>query len=276
MTYKTVLVHAEGNPATAPRLAAAAAVARKFDANLLGLGCQMLDWVTISDPYGMMSGELLTMMGDQMALETTAAEKLFRLYAAATPNVWMTATAAPAEEMSRLARGADLIVAGGAPPRSGGGANQTADTVDLVLQSGRPVLIAPPESADLAAKQILVAWKDTREARRALTDALPFLKQADEVVVVEICDPDSLDAAKAHTLDVAAHLKRHGVTARSLAKIARPDAACDELNGEARACGADLIVSGAYGHARMQEWVLGGVTRDLLQTNIHRYLLLSH
>jgi nucleotide-binding universal stress UspA family protein len=121
-----------------------------------------------------------------------------------------------------------------------------------------------------------VAWKETRESRRALGDALPLMAAADEVVVVELCAPDeAIGDAEFHVNEVALGLKRHGVNARGKA-ITAPDAeVAARLNAEAKAIGADLIVAGCYGHSRMNEWFFGGVTRDLL-SNPQRFLLLSH
>ena len=274
MTYKTMLVHAEANTAAAPRLESAAAIARDFDAALIGLGAETFDWVGGGDPSGMMSGELMTLMADQARVDLTAAGVLFEQHAASARHSWLMLAEPPAQAMARAARAADLLIAGGAP-LDGADSHRAADTADLVLLSGRPVLVAPPAGGRLRAKQIVVAWRDSREARRAVADALPFLQRAEEVVVMEVCDPDEFAAAQFRTSDVAQHLKQHGVTARGVAKIAVPERASTELNIEAQSIGADLIVSGAYGHNRLQEWVLGGVTRDFLRQP-ERFVLLSH
>ena len=274
MTYRTVLVHAESNPAAAPRLAVAAAVALRFEANLVGLGAEWLDWIGVSDPYGMMAADWMTVMRDQMELDLKAAEALFEKQAGKACHQWLRVMDPPAQAMARLSRSADLIVTGGAPlgdraePR-------TADPVDLVLLSGRPVLVAPPAGGELKATRIVVAWKDSREARRAVADAMPFLKRAEEVVVIEACDAEQIGDAQYRTGDVAQYLRRHGVKARPLAKAVAPDRVATELNIEAQALDADLIVCGAYGHTRFQEWVLGGVTHDLLHYP-ERFVLLSH
>lgn len=274
MSYKTILVHAESNPAAAPRLDTAAAVARRFDANLVGLGAEMLDWVGVSDPYGMMAADWLTVMREQMELDLTAAEARFNTHAEGARHSWLRVMDPPAQAMARLARSADLIVTGGAP-LSDRTSRFTADPADLALLSGRPVLVAPPTGGDLRASQIVIAWKDSRESRRAVADALPFLKRAEDVVVMEVCDADQPGDAQYRTSDVVEHLKRHGVKARPLVKVAVPERVSIELNSEAQAIGADLIVAGAYGHNRLQEWVLGGVTYDLLHSP-ERFVLLSH
>jgi nucleotide-binding universal stress UspA family protein len=274
MPYKTILVHSEANPATTPRLDVAAALATRFEATLIGLGAEMLDWVGVSDPYGIMAADWITVMRDQMELDFKVAEDQFNRHAAGVPHSWLRVMEPPAQAMARQARSADLIVAGGAPLHERTG-RFVASPADLALLSGRPVLVAPPASGALRAQQILVGWKDSREARRAVVDALPFLKRAEEVVVMEVCDADQLGEAQQRVLEVSDYLKRHGVKARSAAKVAPHDRAAVELNIEAEAIDADLIVSGAYGHHRMQEWVLGGVTYELLNAP-ERFVLLSH
>jgi nucleotide-binding universal stress UspA family protein len=274
MTYKTVLVHAEANPEAAPRLEVAGAVARHFNARLVGLGAEWLDWIGVSDPYGMMAADWMTVMRDQMEQDLKAAQAQFEKHAGAADHHWLRVMDPPAAAMARLARSADLIVTGGAP-LSDRAQPRTADPVDLVLLSGRPVLVAPPKGGELKARKIVVAWKDTREARRAVADALPFLKDAEEVVVMEACHTDDFGDAQYRTSDVVEHLQRHGVKARPLAKIVVPERVAIELNIEAQAIDADLIVCGAYGHNRVQEWVLGGVTHDLLHYP-ERFVLLSH
>ena len=105
--------------------------------------------------------------------------------------------------------------------------------------------------------------------------SLPFLKAAKDVVVLEVCDEGDFGDAELHTFTVVEHLRRHGVDARAKAAIAPADCVCHEIGVTARAIGADLVVAGGYGHARLGEWVFGGVTRDLLQAP-ERFVLLSH
>jgi nucleotide-binding universal stress UspA family protein len=90
-----------------------------------------------------------------------------------------------------------------------------------------------------------------------------------------ICASEQVADAEAGALAVTRHLQTHGVTARSLVRIAAADAACVQLNIEAEALGEDLIVAGAYGHSRTREWMLGGVTHSLLH-NPERFVFLSH
>jgi nucleotide-binding universal stress UspA family protein len=116
----------------------------------------------------------------------------------------------------------------------------------------------------------LIAWKDTREARRAVVDALPLLCQANEVVVVTV-DRDADTLTQESIDDVCAFLRRHGVTARS--KIIKDKHESESLLTFARSIDAELVISGAYGHSRVRELIFGGVTRSLLaEDSFSRFL----
>jgi nucleotide-binding universal stress UspA family protein len=166
----------------------------------------------------------------------------------------------PSDYIAREARAADLLVIGRHfrsedPFRS-------LDHGELILKAGRPVVLVPNEVTSFSGKRIAIAWKDTREARRAVVDSLPFLEMAESVTIVEVCKdefPSKLD-------DVASFLGRHrvNVTCRRLQPL--PDiSAAQRLLQFIRGENVDLIIAGAYGHTRLGEWIFGGVTRALLR-----------
>jgi len=131
-----------------------------------------------------------------------------------------------------------------------------------------------PTAPPLVAKQVLLAWKDTREARRAMSDAMPFFEQADRVVVGAVCPDAGTEQALHEVDDVVRALTRRGVNAEArVAQEKHPEGF--HILRQADLEGADLIVCGAYGHTRLGEWVFGGVTADLLAQD-GAYLLLSH
>jgi nucleotide-binding universal stress UspA family protein len=272
--YDSILTHVEPGLTSTHRTEVAARIARSFDARLIGLGAESVEPLPLSDPYsGTLTAEWIATMQKQVAADLESAQEAFRRDAAGAESEWRVVQEAPTRAMARASRAADLIVAGGAPPA--GDTYRRVDTADLVLQAGRPVLVAPAGGPHLRAENIVVAWKDTREARRAVADAMPFLMRAGEVVVMSVCDKEAVEAAELQTADVAATLRRRGIPARSVV-VGAPDASVnEELNAEAAAMGADLIVAGAYGHSRLAEWILGGATRELLRDPV-RYLLLSH
>jgi nucleotide-binding universal stress UspA family protein len=177
---------------------------------------------------------------------------------------WRCDLSLPTPFVARQARAADIIVSG----RSGRELSdpfRQADADDLVMRAGRPLLIIPPSARWLDVRSGLVAWKDCPEARRAIVDALPLLRKAKDVIIVAIAEPQDRKAgALAGARDVSAWLSRHGVTATELV----PDdegRVTEQLERIAANVGAGFIVAGAYGHSRFREWVLGGVTRHLLE-----------
>jgi nucleotide-binding universal stress UspA family protein len=121
----------------------------------------------------------------------------------------------------------------------------------------------------------MIAWKDTRESRRAVADALPFLRRADDVMLVEVCEHGAEAQSEQHIGDVANYLARHQIKVAAKAFLHTERPVAEELLRFARDERADLIVSGAYGHSRLGEWIFGGVTRDLLATS-PLCCLLSH
>lgn len=274
MTYKTLLVHVQPEEAAAHRLKCAVALADDLGAELLGLGAEMLPPAGFADPYGYLEGEWVAAMRVQVERNLEAAETAFKQAVGARRATWRAAHDFPAPTLARTARAADLIIAGGSPLNLSDNC-RIADPAELVLTAGRPVLIAPPTGDRLRGQSVVLAWKDTRESRRAAADALPLLRRAQDVVVLEVCEDEQADAATFRTRDVAEALVRHGVPARAKVQTAPDARVCEELNICAQAMNADLIVAGAYGHSRTREWVFGGVTRDLLR-HPERFVLLSH
>jgi nucleotide-binding universal stress UspA family protein len=272
-TYATLLVHAEPGKDATHRVEVAAALARDLGARLIGLGAETFDPCPTPDPFtGYAAGEWAALILEQVTKELKGAEAAFRRDAAGADIEWRQAQAYPHEAIAEAARAADLIIAS---PRTRTDATRTADPADVVMAAGRPVLIVPPGRRQLRGMAVVVAWKNTRECRRAVADALPFLQRADDVIVLSVCGEAAAPAAKTELDDVVASLKRRGVEARAMVT------GLDHLNTTraieevADVSGADLIVAGAYGHSRLREWAFGGVTDDFM----HRpacFVLMSH
>lgn len=269
---RSFLVHVEEDPEASGRLQVAIDLARMFDATLMGVGAEMLQ--TYADPYGLLGGEWVVQLQSLVEDNLKRAEQAFRAKTAGLKTDWTSVEAFPANVMARHARSADLVVAGGAP-LGGKGNYRAAHPGELAMQCGRPILVAPPKPGKFLGRAVVVAWKDTREARRAVADSLPFLKAAEQVVVVECCARDGIAEARINTSDVVQQLRRHGVEAFGKTIPAAPERVATELQIAAQEVGADLIVAGAYGHTRLGEWAFGGVTYDLLNAP-ERFVLLSH
>jgi nucleotide-binding universal stress UspA family protein len=272
--FRTILTHVSADPQEAPRLHAAAALARKLDATLFGVACETIPPATAADPTGLAGTQWMLAMQDVTRANLERAHQLFLGEAEGLESDWLALETFPTDAIARLSRAADLIVAGGQMSRRSE-RYRSVDAGELMLRSGRPVLVTPPTGGELQARAVVVAWKDTREARRALADAMPFLQSAEEVLVLDVCHEAETVDADARTAAVVESLARHGVAARARTIVAPGHRVAAELNLAAGEVGADLIVAGGYGHSRLGEWVFGGVTYDLLHAQ-ERFLLLSH
>lgn len=275
MTYAAILTHVQIDSDTAPRLACAVDMAEKFRAALIGVGAEMIPPLAFDGGVYSVQADWATAMRETIEENLAGARKTFVSAARelGARAVWCSGIELPTPAVAAASRAADLIVAGGAPRRRRDSYRE-ASAADLALTSGRPVLVAPSQGPALKAERIVLAWKDTREARRALSDALPFFEQAELVEVVEICHASDIDQAVIRVEDVVGALKRRGV--RAAAKVVEhAHGAPDALLQEALKLGADLVVAGCYGHSRLGEWVFGGFTERLIEQDC-LYVLLSH
>lgn len=178
---------------------------------------------------------------------------------------WRSAITEPERFLVNEARAADLLIVSRAELRSTGPLAQPLDIGDAAMRCGRPMLIVPFGLACVAAERCLVAWKDTAESRHAIAAALPLLRQAQEVIVVEIIqDEAERIGSEARLADVVKWLSRHNVSAAASTELSAGDTG-GHLDLIASENQIDVIVAGAYGHSRLHEWVFGGVTRYLLQ-----------
>jgi nucleotide-binding universal stress UspA family protein len=263
MSFSTMMVHLDLDQPSESLLRLTADLIQRFDAHLIGITAGDVQPLYFMD--GIAAQEMLEKDRAGLVSDMAAKEREFRaaFKRSAGKIEWRSGIGWPAEYVAGEARAADLLIV--ASSGKGAGGLRQMNAGELVLRAGRPVLIVPPAMGWLKFGSMVVAWKETREARRAVIDALPLLHKAKEVVVVELVERNSdRSAAKARVDDVSAWLVRRGINAATIATkalIAVPD----QLAIIAQDEGAEIIVSGAYGHTRFQEWVFGGVTRDLLR-----------
>jgi nucleotide-binding universal stress UspA family protein len=258
--YRVILVDAGLDPVGEARVRLAAGVAKPFGARLIGLAAGGIV-PPVTGPFGetAMVVDLVEGERQRVAALLDAAAGRFRAVAGASAE-WRGFIEYPGDALAREARAADLLVIGRGGPE---GEQQAAEPSDVVIRAGHPVLVVPPGVDALAARRVVVGWKDGRPARRAVADALPFLVAAEQVLVLAVReDADRKAPAERQVGDVVAWLARHG--ARASGEVAVASNVADALFGAAGRLEADLIVAGGYGSAPMLEWVLGGVTRDLL------------
>jgi nucleotide-binding universal stress UspA family protein len=277
MTFATVMVSLALDQPNDSRLQVAGELAERFEAAIVGVAAAQF-----APPLYFADGAAAQGLIDQE--EASIRRRLGDLEAqfrAATKTrggrvEWRSAMDFPARFVLSQVRCADIVVSGGQSPAFSD-AFSLASPKDMVMQAGRPLLVVPDRVNWLDLRSVLVAWKDTPEARRAVADALPMLRKAKDVAVVEIAEADGdRSAAMARVSDVAAWLARHGVTATArVPEAASNETAAVQLERVAGDVGAGLIVAGAYGHSRFRELILGGVT-EYLVTQSARCVLLSH
>jgi nucleotide-binding universal stress UspA family protein len=182
----------------------------------------------------------------------------------ATALEWRCVEDFPTRFIVQQARAADIIVAGESGNDALADPFTHVSSSDLLMQTGRPLLVVPDACDWLDLRSVLIAWKDTTECRRAVVDALPILRQAKDVIVAEIVEEEAgRSAGLSGVEDLVAWLLRHGVVASQRVQDECGNAAA-QLDRIASELGAGLVVAGAYGHSRFREWVFGGVTKRLL------------
>lgn len=265
MSYRSILVQIDIDGPTEPRIRFAHDIARRFDARLIGF-CAAQPHPSIAPMDGaMVSGELLRRESEEIEGRLKEVETVFAGIAGGEA-IFRCGAIDPTHGLIEQARLADLIVTGVRDDGLGRDGYRAVDLGSLILAAGRPVLTATRKHAPLKGERVLVAWKDTREARRAVADALPFLKSAAEVLVATV-EEDDRPHARESLADVTGFLSQHGVKARSECLMPADEEYGDTLSTAAFEMGADLIVSGGYGHSRMREWAFGGVTRRLIEAS---------
>jgi nucleotide-binding universal stress UspA family protein len=265
--FRTIMVHVDSLEGTGSRTRLAITLARKFDATLVGFAA-----AAVRLPLELYDAALGTVAlgADYGDVDRTEVEAGFSrqkaAFDAATRGTgletdWRQVETEPGAAVVAAATAADLIVLGSGDKSLLG--NLNAPSVgDVVLHIGRPILVVPGKySGSDAGSSIIVAWKNTPEAQRALADALPLMKGAASVVLLSVQEKGEGDPSLP---DAEGFLVRHGIAAKTDVRVRGKAAVEDEIIDCAVRHRADLIAAGAYGHTRLREWVFGGVTRGLL------------
>ena len=281
MPLKDILVHLDTAPQSAGRLDLAVDLARRHDAHLTAL--HVLDTglpiVAMADAGGGASlAALMDQMRDAALADAATIEATFRerIRREDLRGEWRQAEGMLAEQITLHARYADLVIIGQDDPDSA-----TVGTAglagDVLFGAGRPVLVVPHAGRfPTIGRRVLVGWNASREAARAVNDALPLIAGAETAAVLAANPSRGLDGhGEEPGADIALHLARHGVKATVEHRVAPDVPDADLLLNHAADMSADLLVVGAYGHSRLREFVLGGVTRTLLK-QMTVPVLLSH
>lgn len=267
MPYKTVLVHVDNGKRSAVRLDIACRLAKLSDAHLIGL--HALTVVKLPS-YAMVEGGVqVREFHERMLRESAvAAEALFKqaVKAAGVEKVeWRKSRRDAVESVPIHGRYADVLVIG--QPNETDASGVEPDFAErLVLASGRPALVIPyAGDFPTVGTRVLVAWNASREATRALTDAIPILREAKQVDVIAF-NPKDAPHGEVPGADIGLYLARHGIKVSVSQQTAEDVDVGNQLLSRAADLDSDLIVMGAYGQPRMKELILGGATRTILKS----------
>jgi len=263
--YASIMVPLDLGIEAEDRVRFAASLADRFSSRLIGVAAEEM-FLPLYGTDGAVGVDARVFEIEEVRVrdDLARAEEVFRRAAGARNAVeWRSAIGMPRLFVAEQARAVDLVVVSRHGPDDAGHGRMGLDPGDLAMDLGRPMLLAPPRPAPLSARRVVIAWKNTREARRAVWDGLPFLKGADAVFVATV----DKDTDREGAADVCEHLKRHGIAARAVVRPEPGGSTAYALLCVAEDEDADLIVCGAYGHSRLREWAFGGVTRDLLDAS---------
>ncbi|WP_028222404.1 universal stress protein [Paraburkholderia oxyphila] len=280
MQYKTLLVYLDPSERAQARLDFSLTLAGRFDAHLIGL----------YSPFAPEAREYFTVSGcapyyneycNARRARQEAAEESFRhaLRRAGMEGEWIAFDDYAEQPIIRRSRHADLLVAGQVAPDDDAHSLRERFLEGVVMTSGRPVLVLPYAGAlRPVGESIVIAWDGSREAARAVHDAMALLPGAKRVTMLHVGTPESSNAAasRAGIAEIDLMLARHAVNVDFAQNVSDSDeTAGDALLSWVATSGCDLVVAGAYGHPQWRERLLGGVTRALLES-ASVPVLLSH
>lgn len=275
MAWAKVLAEVDGGPASEAVVRVALRIGQDFDARVELLHVVVSDEETIPVvAEGMSSGavgKMLESLAEQRQIRAETAERLYRTLcvdaglatcepdAAAAPGQFRVAfrrlEGRESDEVARRGRLADLVVVGGRSAEAGFSAALEA----AIFGTGRPLLMVPEQAPERLGGSIAIAWDGTLGAARAAGAALPMLGRAEKVIVLT-ADMEKFGAKPSALAD---YLAEHGIDARTWAFLPDDRKLGEQLLAEAEEAGADMLVMGAYGHSRLREMVLGGVTQSV-------------
>jgi nucleotide-binding universal stress UspA family protein len=271
MAYKDLLVHLDDSKGCASRIDAAIRLAARHDAHLTGfypiVEIPLLSYIREQIPPDVrasMDAEAKARADDALEVFRKAAARSGIAHDARADHALDTTLA---RVLSMHARYADLLILGQADPAEASELGRRQPE-DVALSSGRPVMIVPYIGApEIPGRDVVIAWDASREAARAVGDAMPILEQADSVLVVTV-DPETrpLGHGELPGADIGTHLARHGIRVEVEEVVSGELSVADALLAHLADRRVDLLVMGAYGHSRLRELVLGGVTRKILES----------
>jgi nucleotide-binding universal stress UspA family protein len=269
MAYKTILIRVDDKPQWPARFEVAAGLAADFGAHLVGI-CYMS---RPELPGYIRSAEIAEMLAQRSRDAEDRIKASRQMFLDRLAKLGISGECRLVEgEVEDLAavhgRYADLVVVGQADPNAPDAPQAMEDNKSVIFAAGRPLLFVPyAGKVKTLGKHAFVAWNASREATRAVTDALPLLQRADRVTVMVVRPRADLHAhGEIPGADLAAYLARHGVKVEVMAEEGEGIDVGDLMLSRVADLGCDLIVMGAYSHSRLREWILGGATRTILES----------
>jgi nucleotide-binding universal stress UspA family protein len=265
---KDIVVNLSVTKGSGPAGDYAVSIASALDAHLTGVAF-VYDPIVPVSATGYIPAEIIErQQADNEAFAKSALERFGaatkREGLSAEPLTISTSLAGAGEHFSRIARRFDLAVLGQAEPDTSSIDDIIAETT--LFESGRPIIIVPYiQKGPLKLDRAMVCWDGSRPAARAIGDAMPLLAKAGKVEIVSIADePGKQD--KIEGVDMGRHLARHGLKVE-VERIPGGDVdVADALLSHAADSSADIMVMGGYGHSRLRQFLLGGVTRSTLRS----------
>jgi nucleotide-binding universal stress UspA family protein len=273
MSFANVMVYVDPQQQEEGQIRVAESIARRFDGSVIGVSA-----FAVEPPF----------VAEGVIIEETSEEELRRMKAGLAAKgdwfrkivnlpadrvEWRWGVDYPTTFLVTQARAADLVVVKRKQLKHD--EYHYIDSAAAMLRVGRPVLSVPERVTEMSADRIVVGWKDTREARLAVQQALPLLTRASRVMIFEFCASDQQDTARSGTRDISRYLESHGANCQCEVRVHSAESDARSLIRLAKEESADLIVTGGYGHSRLGEWMFGGMTRGLLQ-EAPICLLMSH
>ena len=271
MSLKDILVHLDASAQSAVRLDLAIDLARRHDAHLTALHVVDIGMPLIGMADGGGGAALATLIDEMRESGLAEARRIEadyreRIRRESMEGEWRQAEGMVGELVTLHARYADLVIVGQDDP-DGSSIGTVGLAGDILFGAGRPVLVVPyTGSFATTGRRVLIGWNAGREAARAVNDALPLITAADMVCVLSANPRQGIGAhGEEPGADIALHLARHGAKVSVEHRLAPDVSDADLLLNHASDIAADLIVIGAYGHSRLREFALGGVTRSILK-----------
>jgi nucleotide-binding universal stress UspA family protein len=255
----------------------AVSLAKLFEAHIAGVGF-IYEPVIPGTVLGGIPTDLIEAQREENTKAAKAAASRFEAAAAsaglsAEVRILDASVAGAADLFGRMARRFDLAVVGQARPKEG--ASEELLIEGALFESGRPVVVVPfVQTKAVSLERVLVCWDGSRPATRAIADALPILGRAKAIDIVAVSGERGKGGELAGT-NMARHLTRHGLTV-ALKRVSSGDVDVPSaIRAQIAETGADFMVMGGYGHSRLREFILGGVTRTIL-TSSTIPVLMSH